>query len=184
LNSNSHTCNRYKTKHNRKTTVVLFCSYTNKDGARASSEITKPGNGVRFPDGSMTPWPDSVCGAECYLYDPTSQSGRDFVWNMLDSGYVKYGVKNFWFDASEPESLANYKANGIDYKNPLGQPQGSTFTAGTNQQVGMMFPWYHTKMVFDGLKQKFPDEVPVTLARSGWAGTQRYGDEPLSCSFF
>ena len=39
----------------------------------------------------------------------------------------------------------------------------------------MMFPWYHTKMVFDGLVSKFPDEVPVTLARSGWAGSQRFG---------
>jgi alpha-glucosidase (family GH31 glycosyl hydrolase) len=30
-------------------------------------------------------------------------------------------------------------------------------------------------MVYDGLVQKFPDEVPVTLARSGWAGSQRFG---------
>ena len=60
--------------------MVSAWPYTLKDGARASSEITKPGNGVRFPDGSMTPWPDSVCGDVCYLYDPTSQSGRNFVW--------------------------------------------------------------------------------------------------------
>jgi alpha-D-xyloside xylohydrolase len=30
-------------------------------------------------------------------------------------------------------------------------------------------------MVYDGLVSKFPDEVPVTLARSGWAGSQRFG---------
>ena len=42
-------------------------------------------------------------------------------------------------------------------------------------QVGMMWVNYHTKMVYDGLKKTFPDEVPVTLARSGWTGTQRYG---------
>jgi alpha-D-xyloside xylohydrolase len=155
--------------------MVSAWPYTLKDGARASAEITQPGNGVRFPNGSMTPWPDSVCGDVCYLYDPTSQTGRDFVWNMLDTGYVKYGVKNFWFDASEPESLANYHIKGLDYHNPLGQPYGSTYTAGTNEQVGMMFPWYHTKMVFEGLMSKFPGEVPVTLARSGWAGSQRWG---------
>ena len=163
--------------------MVSAWPYTLKDGTRASAEITKPGNGVRFPNngthnGSMTPWPDSVCGGECYLYDPTSQSGRDFLWDMLDTGYVKYGVKNFWFDASEPESLANFHnrdAPGLDYQNPLGQPTGSTFSIGTNQQVGMMFPWYHTKMVYEGLLSKFPSEVPVTLARSGWAGTQRFG---------
>lgn len=30
-------------------------------------------------------------------------------------------------------------------------------------------------MVYDGLLTKFPSEVPVTLARSGWAGSQRFG---------
>jgi hypothetical protein len=45
-----------------------------------------------------------------------------------------------------------------------------------NEQVGMMWVHFHTKMVYDGLKSMFPDEVPVTLARSGWTGTQRYID--------
>ena len=116
--------------------MVSAWPYTLKDGARASSEIIKPGNGVRFANGSMTPWPDGVCGGVCYLYDPTCQSGRDFVFDMLDTGYIKYGVKNFWFDASEPESLAHFHnpaAPGLDYNNPLGQPYGSTFTAGTSK---------------------------------------------------
>ena len=52
------------------------------------------GNGVHFPNGSMTPWPDGVCGGMCYLYDPTSQSGRDFVWDMLDTGCVR--VRTFF----------------------------------------------------------------------------------------
>ena len=39
----------------------------------------------------------------------------------------------------------------------------------------MLFPWWHAKMAHDGLAAAFPDEVPVTLARSGWAGTQRFG---------
>ena len=33
--------------------------------------------------------PDAVCDGECYLYDAFSKSGRDFVWSMLDQGYVK-----------------------------------------------------------------------------------------------
>jgi alpha-D-xyloside xylohydrolase len=39
----------------------------------------------------------------------------------------------------------------------------------------MAFLRYHTKMVYEGLRGKFPGEVPVTLARSGWAGSQRFG---------
>ena len=80
----------------------------------------------------MSLWPDGVCtcpapewgvdGSVCYLYGPTSQSGREFMWDMLDTGYVKYGVKNFWFDASEPESIARFHSADadVDYDNPLG----------------------------------------------------------------
>jgi len=87
-------------------------------------------------------------------------------------------VKNFWFDASEPENLDNFQPSwdpNVTWNNPLGQPGGTSYAAGTNQQVGMMFSWYHTKMVHDGLQAAFPEEVPLTLAREGWAGTQRFG---------
>ena len=42
----------------------------------------------------------------------------------------------------EPESLAgvNHTIDGIVFNNPLGQPQGATFSQGTNEQVGMLFP--------------------------------------------
>ena len=77
------------------------------------------------------------------------QSARDFVFGMLDSGYVKYGVRNFWFDASEPESLANAKLKWRTFDNPLGQPQGSTYSTGTNQQVGMIaYVNVHLSLVF------------------------------------
>ena len=63
----------------------------------------------------------------------------------------------------------------MDLDNPLGQPNGSLFAAGSNQQVGMMFPWFHTKMAYDGMTRQYPGEVPVTLSRGGWAGSQRFG---------
>ena len=69
--------------------MVSAWPFTDKDGARASSLITAQGNGVRFANGSLVPWPDAVCDGECYLYDAFSKSGRDFAWGMLDQGYVK-----------------------------------------------------------------------------------------------
>jgi hypothetical protein len=46
-------------------------------------------------------------------------------------------VKNFWFDASEPESLAgdDHVVDGVRFHNPIGQPIGSTMQLGTNEQV-------------------------------------------------
>ena len=160
--------------------MVSAWPFVLKDGARASSAVADAARGLAAMDpktGQPVPWPDSVCQEECFLYDPTWQGGRDFVFDMLHTGYIKYGIHNFWFDASEPESLGgvNHTVDGITFNNPLGQPTGALFHAGSNEQVGMMFPWFHTKMVYEGLLKVNPDEVPLTLARSGWAGTQRWG---------
>ena len=75
--------------------MVSAWPYTDKTGARASDLITAKGVAVRFPNGSLTPWPDAVCDEECYIYDPFSKPGRDFVWNMLDTGYVKCEICSF-----------------------------------------------------------------------------------------
>ena len=66
------------------------------------------------------------CGAECYLYDAASPNARSFIFDKIKTGYVDYGIKNFWFDASEPESLGgeNHTVDGIVFHNPLGQPKG------------------------------------------------------------
>ena len=63
---------------------------------------------------------------------------------MLDTGYVNHGIRNFWFDASEPESLMYtyyHNAAWIWTSHSALQPNSSLFAAGSNQQVGMMFPW-------------------------------------------
>ena len=135
---------------------------------------------ARFPSGRLVSWPDSVWDSECFLYDPTSQSGRDFLFSMLETGYIRDGIRNFWFDASEPENIANYvrtdsSGKEIHYNNPLGQPQGTTFSGGTNQQIGMLYPFYHSQMVTEGLTALYPNETSLTLSRSGWAGQQRFG---------
>eukprot|EP00040_Diaphanoeca_grandis_P033279 m.203534 g.203534 ORF g.203534 m.203534 type:complete len:829 (-) comp32854_c0_seq3:137-2623(-) len=136
--------------------------------AANTTDVVKNQVVALHPDGSGVMWPDSVCSQDCYLYDSSRQTARDFVFDMIDTGYVKYGIKNFWFDASEPESAASPT-------NPLGQPQGTTYSQGTNQQVGMMYPWFHCKMIYDGLIAKEPSETPVTLARSGWVGSWKFG---------
>jgi hypothetical protein len=53
----------------------------------------------------------------------------------LDTGYINYGVRNFWFDASEPENLRNAHLKWRTFDNKLGQPQGTSYSQGTNQQV-------------------------------------------------
>ena len=76
-----------------------------------------------------------------------------------------HGIKIFWLDASEPEiSTADAQHAADFYSNSVG----------TGQQVGMMFPFWHTQMIHDGLVSEGETEV-VMLTRSAWAGMQRWG---------
>ena len=45
---------------------------------------------------------------------------------------------------------------------------------GTGSQTGMMFPYYHTRTIHDGLISEGEKDV-VMLTRSAWAGMQRWG---------
>jgi len=38
-----------------------------------------------------------------------------------------------------------------------------------------MFPYWHAQMAYEGLKKDDAEEIPVSLSRSGWAGSQRWG---------
>ena len=40
-----------------------------------------------------------------YVYDSFNPEARRFVWAQMREGYQKYGIKTFWLDADEPESL-------------------------------------------------------------------------------
>ena len=70
------------------------------------------------------------------------------------------GIDIFWLDAAEPEQMG-------------GSPPGSSWSVGSMQRVGMMFPWYHSKTYFDGM-QKAGATDGMMLSRSAWAGMSKH----------
>ena len=115
-------------------------------------------------------WDDNNCGdvggeAKCFLYDATQIRAREYVWSRLAAGYFKYGIKIFWLDASEPEISTKDAQAAADFYNS---------SIGTGGETGMMFPYYHTQMIHDGLVSEGETEI-VQLTRSAWAGMQRFG---------
>lgn len=94
-------------------------------------------------------------------FDATNPSACDFVWNKIKDGYVKHGIKNFWLDCAEPEfrgyHLDNYR-----------------YAEGNTSMVANEYPKYYTKMIWDGLKSENEQNV-VSLVRSAWTGSQKYG---------
>ena len=113
---------------------------------------------------------DNNCGdvggpVKCYIYDPTQADARKFYWQGLHNGYYKYGIKIFWLDASEPEiSTSDASKAALDFNNSLGK----------GSEVGMMYPYFHTQTIHDGLLSEGETDV-VMLTRSAWAGMQRWG---------
>ena len=73
-------------------------------------------------------WPEGICQAPCYLYDPTQSLAREYVWSRVKEGYYDYGIKIFWLDASEPENM-------------VGTPANAAFMRGSFEEMGMMFPY-------------------------------------------
>lgn len=93
--------------------------------------------------------------------DPTNEEAREFVWDKLKNSYLKNGIKNFWLDVSEPGYMV------YDFDN-------YRYSKGTDLEVGNIFPYEFSKMVYEGLVKEGISEI-ITLTRAAWAGNQKYG---------
>lgn len=67
----------------------------------------------------------------------------------------------YWLDAAEPETIH-------------GGPPESHYSVGYASSVGMMFPYWHSSMVHEGMTSLGEKDV-LMLTRSTWVGAQRWG---------
>lgn len=93
--------------------------------------------------------------------DFTNPKTRDYIWHLVKENYFSYGIKNYWLDVAEPE-YTRYTFDNYRYY------QGSAL------QYGNEYPVNYTQTFFDGLKACKVDS-PISLVRSAWAGSQKYG---------
>ncbi len=109
----------------------------------------------------------------CNYLDPTNPDCRDYVWQQLKKNYYDQGVRLFWLDNAEPE----YQGYDFDQYR---------LYAGTNLQVGNLYPALYAKAFYDGMRSEGQEDV-VNLVRCAWAGSQRYGalvwSGDIACSF-
>ncbi|MBR5427730.1 MAG: hypothetical protein IK118_05230 [Clostridia bacterium] len=93
--------------------------------------------------------------------DATNPATRSFVFSKLKQNYLDNGVDALWFDEAEPEiHPENFGALRLHL--------------GRGDEVGLLYPYYYVKMAYDGLTS-IRGEVPVTLTRAAWLGSQKYG---------
>jgi alpha-D-xyloside xylohydrolase len=93
--------------------------------------------------------------------DVTNPKTREFVFRKLKENYLENGVDALWFDEAEPEIHPENFGNLI-------------FSLGRGDEVGLIYPYYYSKMAYDGLRA-MGVEAPVTLTRCAYLGSQKFG---------
>jgi alpha-D-xyloside xylohydrolase len=99
--------------------------------------------------------------AHMYFYDAMNPEARRYIWEKVRENYYRFGIRVFWLDACEPE-FKPYDQDHIRHY------------FGTGTEVGGLYPLMHQQAFYEGLKAEGEKEV-LTLCRSAWAGSQRYG---------
>jgi alpha-D-xyloside xylohydrolase len=108
-------------------------------------------------------WPDKGIDAfvKVAFYDATNPRAREYVWSKLRDNYLAHGIELWWADACEPEIKHTHQSN-------------LRYHAGPGPEVGNVYPRENSRMLYEGMLAEGRTEV-VTLNRSAWAGSQRYG---------
>ena len=105
--------------------------------------------------------PEPLDGLQAEHYDPTNSEAAQFLWNKWKQNYFDLGIHTFWLDPCDPFYAIKDRAD-LRYR------------LGRGIEVDSYFPVAHQKNIHDGLNASGESEV-VTLCRSAWAGSQRYG---------
>ena len=134
-------------------------------GAETYDEMERRGLLVRAERGipSHMVFTDTQADGPVHLryYDATHPEARRFIWGRVREGYYRHGIKVWWLDACEPEVYPP------DYEN-------MRYHLGNGLEVAGLYPLVHQQGFYEGMKAEGEADV-VTLCRSAWAGSQRYG---------
>lgn len=93
--------------------------------------------------------------------DVTNPATREYVFSKIKENYLDNGVDALWFDEAEPEIHPEQFDNLLWYK-------------GRADKVALLYPYYYSKMAYDGLKSMGRDDI-ITLTRCAYFGSQKFG---------
>ncbi|WP_086860061.1 glycoside hydrolase family 31 protein [Streptomyces milbemycinicus] len=139
---------------------------TVEPGSDTFDELRASGHLVQDADGGLLtfPWPsrsaEEPMRPNAY-YDATHPGARAALWQRLHDNYYAMGVSCFWLDACEPDLTREVADRAV-------------YAAGPAAEAANLYPVLHTRTVAEGLAQA-GDDRPLSLVRSAWAGSQKYG---------
>ena len=98
---------------------------------------------------------------DCVQIDPTNPETREYVWRKCKEHYYDLGIDYFWLDNSEPD-LTKYDFDNFRYH------------IGPALLCSNIYPQWYSRAYDEPMKAL--GTQPVNLLRSGWAGSQKYGN--------
>ena len=98
------------------------------------------------------------------FFDATNPGARKYIWEKCKKSYFDVGMKYFWLDVAEPQYSSAFNNGSEAYR----------YSTGPHMVEGNSYPVLYTQAFYEGLKENGEDS-PLSLVRSAWAGSQRYG---------
>lgn len=114
-------------------------------------------NGYLF---NFSTWPITK---DVRVYDPFNPGTRDLLWSYMYKNIFSLGMDGWWLDSTEPDQMKP-KEGDDDTPNYLGP----------FRKVRNAFPLVHTGGVYEHQRQVTNNKRVFILARSTFAGQQRY----------
>jgi alpha-D-xyloside xylohydrolase len=111
--------------------------------------------------GDFVTWP---VNPNVEVYDAFNPHARDIYWSYMDKNIFSIGIDGWWLDSTEPDHLKE-KESDETYKTYLG----------TYRKLRNAFPLIHTGGVYKHQRDNTENKRVFILARSAFAGQQRFG---------
>jgi len=121
----------------------------------------------KYPDGK-TLFKGPVWPGNCYFPDFTNPRVRAW-WGDLYKVLTDVGVDGVWNDMNEPSVFGPLGTTFPDFVRHDLEGRG-----GDHVEAHNVYGMQMARATVEGLMRLRPDERPVVITRSGWAGVQRY----------
>lgn len=99
---------------------------------------------------------------DCTEIDATNPKARDYLYEKVKKNYLDFGIDMIWLDNAEPDYVS------YDFDN-------YRYQLGSALSCSNIWPQYYSRAIYDNEKND-GRKAPVNLLRSGWAGSQKYGN--------
>jgi alpha-D-xyloside xylohydrolase len=99
---------------------------------------------------------------DCVEIDVTNPEASDYLYQKVKKNYLDLGIDMVWLDNAEPD-FVKYDFDHYRYH------------IGPALSCSAVYPQYYSRAIYDN-QVRDGKEKPVNLLRSGWAGSQKYGN--------